>query len=276
MRLLSVAACMRDGHIWGDSASRPGIQVCRRCYMRRRDPWAGRLVLSAQEPCKSEVGATALRTIAVIARKGGVGKTTLALQLTIAAHLRGRLAVLADADFQRSASESMRGRGGRGPRHVETSAGSLANLQAQAVRLGVHYLIVDTPGGDGGGPVPCAALSDLVLLVARPNFLDIAAAVRMLGEVREVGRPALIVLNQAPPARAGQEHRTVAKAVEALRFTNLPLSPVVMHARTAYQTAVATGRSVEEMGPSAAAEETAALWSYLEGQLADEPQRALA
>jgi cellulose biosynthesis protein BcsQ len=43
-----------------------------------------------------------MRAIAVIARKGGSGKTTVAIHMAIVAHLRGRQALLADSDPQRS------------------------------------------------------------------------------------------------------------------------------------------------------------------------------
>ncbi len=45
----------------------------------------------------------------------------------------------------------------------------------------------------------------------------------------------------------------------------LPVVPIVLRARAAYQTTLASGRSVEELAPgSPAAEEVAGLWSYIE------------
>jgi len=214
-----------------------------------------------------------MRTIVVAARKGGSGKSTLTLQLALAAHLRGRNVVLADADPQRSASESMRARSGGGPRHVETMAANLPAIQAQAQSYAADYLFIDTPGGPGPEAGLAMALADLVLLAARPTFLDIAAAVRTFAEARTLGRPSLIVFTQAPPARNGQETQTVSKAMEALQFTNLPVSPQIIRARSVYQTSVALGRSVEELGVAAAADEIGALWAHVEALLADEPQR---
>ena len=54
------------------------------------------------------------------------------------------------------------------------------------------------------------------------------------------------------------------KAAEALRFTGMPLAPIGLRARTAFQQSVAHGRSVCEWEPgSAAAEEISRLWDLI-------------
>jgi len=271
MKLLGLSVCLTQGHIWGASMQRPGWQTCRRCMMRRPDPWLAQATDEPAAPVRPAREEGRLRTIVVAARKGGSGKTTLAMHLAIAAHLRGRNAVLADADPQRSVSEAMNGRAGDGPRRVEAGPLGLDAVRSEADATGADILVVDTPGGAGPALSQALGVADLALLVARPTFLDIAAAVRTFAEARSIGVPSLIVLNQAPPARAGQEHRAVAKAVEALRHTNLPVSDAIVRTRALFQTSVASGRSVEELGPSPAAAEIAAVWAAVEARLA-EPQ----
>lgn len=214
-----------------------------------------------------------MRTIAVATPKGGAGKTTLAVHLAIAGYLRDHTVILADADPQRSASDVLRMRVGPGPRRVETSGPKLFALKEAAARAGVDYLVIDTPGGPEHDVSQALMLSDVTVLVVRPSFLDIASAVRIIDLTRRLGRSAVIVLNQALCPRATLEPPSVQKAMEALRFTGLPVSPVVMRSRAAYQMAVATGRSAEELGPSAAADEIAALWRFLERPAAQEALR---
>ncbi|HEY3799752.1 MAG TPA: ParA family protein [Caulobacteraceae bacterium] len=208
-----------------------------------------------------------MRTIAVVSRKGGAGKTTLALHLAMAAHLRGLSTVLADADPQRSASEVLRGRIDAGPKRCETSGPKLFALKDSSQRFGADLLVIDTPAGPEPDLADAIALADLTLVVVRPTFIDLAAAVRTIESARRLGRAGEIVLNQAYPARGGRETATVRKAIEALRFTNMPVAPVVVRARAVLQTALAAGKSAEEFGPSAAAAEIAALWDHVAAQL---------
>jgi chromosome partitioning protein len=206
-----------------------------------------------------------MRTIAVIARKGGSGKTTVAVHMAIAAHLRGRQTLLADSDPQRSSSTVLRGRAGCGPAFCETSGLELLRVQAGAVRAGVEALVVDTPAGAEDELAHAIVLADLSLLVIRPTFLDFAAALRTAEVLRRLRKPGLIVLNQAPVSRAGAEPPLVKKAQEALRIMRLPVAPIILRARAAYQTALETGCSVEELGAAApAALEVADLWTYVE------------
>ena len=73
-----------------------------------------------------------MRSIAVIARKGGSGKTTVAVHLALAAHLRGLSTTVADTDPQGSTSEVLRVRAGPGPRLVASTGEGLRQVQAEA------------------------------------------------------------------------------------------------------------------------------------------------
>jgi chromosome partitioning protein len=206
-----------------------------------------------------------MRTIAVIARKGGSGKTTVAVHLAIAAYLRGKRTLLADSDPQRSSSTVLRGRETFGPSVRETSGPELFSLQAGAVRAGVEAFFIDTPAGAEDELAHAIVLADLSLLVIRPTFLDFAAAIRTAEVLRRLRKPGLIVLNQAPVPRAGAEPPLVKKAQEALRIMRLPVAPTILRARAAYQSALETGRSAEELtGAEQASQEVAELWAYVD------------
>ena len=205
-----------------------------------------------------------MRTIAVVARKGGAGKTTVAAHLALAAHLRGRKTMLADADPQGSSSEVMRGRVGDGPGCVEAPSRSLAALQMTSVKQAHEAMVIDTPGSFDEAVAQAVALSDLVLVVVRPTFLDLAAALQTAEVVRKLRKPHLVVLNQAPPARDGIEPPAVKKALEALQVMRLPVVPTVLRSRAIYQTALEAGRSAEESSDAAAAREVGELWAFIE------------
>jgi chromosome partitioning protein len=220
-----------------------------------------------------------MRTIAVIARKGGSGKTTVAVHMAIAAHLRGKRTLLADADPQCSSCTVLRGRRESGPDFVETCGVELCGLQMAAVRRELDALVIDTAAGAEDELAYAIVLADLCLLVIRPTFLDFAAAIRTADVLRRLRKPGVIVLNQAPMTRNGAEPPLVKKAHEALRLMRLPVAPTILRSRAAYQQALESGCSAEELGASPASQEVADLWAFVArltfGAAAAEPAERL-
>src|SRR5690606_9656856 len=110
-----------------------------------------------------------LRTIAVVALKGGSGKTTIATHLALAAHLRGLDTLVADTDPQRSTSEVLAARAGDGPHCIQSSGADLLSAKIAAGRLGKRLLIVDTAAGALEDAAEAVVLADFVVLVVRPT-----------------------------------------------------------------------------------------------------------
>lgn len=209
------------------------------------------------------VGGQIVKTIAVVSRKGGAGKTTVAVNLTLAARAAGIKAVLADADPLRSASEVLRERDEAAGLLFETSSAKLFALTQASRRSGAELLIIDTPAAPESDAAEAVRCADLCLAVSRPTYLDIAAAVRSVAIINRLGREGMIVLNQCPPARAGVEPPTVVKAFDALRFAGLPVALTPLRARVVYQTAFDQGRSVMEIeGADQAAQEVRDLFDH--------------
>jgi chromosome partitioning protein len=209
-----------------------------------------------------------MKTIVVTSRKGGVGKTTVAVNLALTAFAGGARVMLADIDPQRSATDALKARTRPGPALIETTAGKLFQLHMAAGREGVDLLVIDTPSTPEAEVALAMNLADLCLLVSRPNFLDVASVVRSSEAVRRLGRTGLVVLNQAPPSRKGIEPPAVLRAIEALRFGGLPLATVGLRSRAVYQAAIAHGVSAAEWDPaSTAAREMAGLWRDIQRRL---------
>jgi chromosome partitioning protein len=205
-----------------------------------------------------------MRTIAVIALKGGSGKTTVASHIALAAHLRGLKTLLADTDPQRSATEVLRARVGGGPTSVGAIGASLFAAQIAAVGSGMDTMVIDTAAGAAEDVAQAIVVADFSLLVVRPTLMDIAAAVRTVDVIRRLRKPAMVVVNQAPPARDGIEPPSVKRAMRALELLRLPVVPTLLRSRAIYQSALETGRSAEECYDVNAAREIAALWAFIE------------
>lgn len=204
-----------------------------------------------------------MKNIAVIARKGGSGKTTVAVNLALAAHRRGFAVELADTDPQGSSAEVLKVRKGEGPRVVQTTGAALYASRHEAEGE-VNLRVLDTPAAAEDSIAHAIALAQVSVLVVRPTFLDLAATLQTAQILRRLRRPGLILLNQAPVTRGGIEPPAVKRALDALRLMQLPVLPVILRSRAAYQTSLALGCSVEELGAGPAADEVAQLWTYLE------------
>ncbi|HEY9218038.1 MAG TPA: ParA family protein [Phenylobacterium sp.] len=204
-----------------------------------------------------------VRTVAVVALKGGSGKTTVATHLALAAYLRGLDALVVDIDPQHSAQDVLTAREGPGP-DCETAAGArVMSAQYDANAQGRDLLIVDTPAGGVEDASVSIVLADYVVMVVRPTLLDLAGLVRTLTLVRRLAKPATVVLNQAPVARESNESPLVKRILKGLEYMQAPLAPVILRSRAVYQTALEKGRSAEEMTDRVAAREIAALWDYI-------------
>ena len=216
-----------------------------------------------------------MRTISVIARKGGSGKSTIALQIALAAHLRGRRTLIANSDPQHSASAALEARLGGGPEVALTSGPQLYQLQWDAVRSGVEAMVIDTPAVVVEDILNAVVLADFCLLIVRPSYFDLVAAVQTLQIVRPLRKPVMALLCQAPAARNGIEPAAVRKAVQSLGAMRLLVVPAIIRARGIYQVAMERGLSAEETEDAAAAHEVADLWSYVE-RLAFSPRSSRA
>jgi chromosome partitioning protein len=214
-----------------------------------------------------------MRTIAVVARKGGSGKTTVAVHLAIAAQRAGHPTLVLDIDPQQSAAEVFKMRSEAGPTCVALPSSGLVKAKHDARAAGYRAVLIDTPAGTEEGMSTALVLSDLALLVVRPTFLDLAAAVHTADILKRLRKPTLVVLNQAPVARDGREPPAVRKAKEALRLMRLPVVPTILRARASYQQTIEEGRSAVETAPeSGGAAELGQIWSFLE-RFAFEPAR---
>jgi chromosome partitioning protein len=204
-----------------------------------------------------------VKTLSVLSCKGGTGKTTLALHLAVAAQAAGRGVLVADLDRQRSAVDWRRERDELRPNVEEAKPGSLFTLQQAAMRLGSDLMVIDTASSreeDSAYAVRCA---DLCLIVLRPNFLDLKAVVGSAQAVLNQNKAGVFVVNQAPSGSA-----MMSEVMQALRPYGLPVAPIRIRQRNAYQQGLGEGRTAQEIEPEGpAAEEMAALWYYVDSLL---------
>jgi chromosome partitioning protein len=194
-----------------------------------------------------------MKTLTVLSRKGGSGKTTVSVSLALAARQAGLKVVLADIDPLRSAAEVIRARPEASSLLFETNASKLFILQDACRQNGCDLLIVDTPTSPEPDILRAVNVADFCLAVARPTALDIAAIRQSTALVERAGCRGLVILNQCPSLRDGQEPALVRQALERLAFSRLPIAQSRLRSRAAYQHSFALSQGVTEWGPGSEA-----------------------
>jgi chromosome partitioning protein len=199
-----------------------------------------------------------MKTIAVLSRKGGAGKTTLCVHLAVAAENRGIVTAIMDLDPQASAAVWGDNRG-EAPDVVPAQAPRLAGLLSAAKAQGCKLALLDTAPHADGIAADAAALADAVVIPCRPSSFDLAAIGSTVRLAQAAGKPAYVVINAAPT-----QGRQAAETAEALTKAGVQVSPIVIHQRVALAWPIANGRTANEAEPSGkAAQEIAALLDWL-------------
>ncbi len=204
-----------------------------------------------------------MKSIVLLAQKGGSGKTTLAVHLAVVAEESGERVALVDTDQQGSALAWGQVREKDSPPMARATPADMERVMAAAQHDNISVVIVDTAPHAAPAATRTVAVADYILIPCRPTAFDLTAVSASAAIVKAAGKRAAFVLN-ACPARAPE----VQEAKDALAVHGLPVVPVTLGERRAYSRAVATGRAVTEFDSRGkAAEEIRNLWRWLKGEL---------
>jgi chromosome partitioning protein len=187
-----------------------------------------------------------MKTVALVAQKGGVGKTTIAVNLAVAAQAAGVRTALFDLDQQESAVMWSDRRAAEQP-HVEfLTERRLAEALRAADAQGFGLAIIDTPPAAGPHAYTAAQIADLVLIPCRPSLVDLDAIRRTAQLVKSAGIEAFVVFNAAAPGAT----TLLEDAGAIVQGVGLGVAPVVLRERSAYRAAWPVGKAVVEIEPA--------------------------
>jgi chromosome partitioning protein len=182
--------------------------------------------------------------------KGGVGKTTLAVNIAIARSVLGNDVLLIDGDEQKTAITFTELRsnllGNAGYTAVSLHG---AAIRTQARQLSPKYadIIIDVGGRDTGSLRAALTVTNTLLIPVQPRTFDIWAIDQIADLVREAREinpdmRAAIVLNAADTQ--GHDNQD---AAEALQSTDvIELLAITISRRKAFPNAASAGKAVIE------------------------------
>ena len=187
--------------------------------------------------------------IAVANQKGGVGKTTLAMNMAAGLTRQGSCIVV-DADPQRSAtmwielSDSLR----EFPARVVPAEDE---IKKQIIQLQTEfdYIVIDCPPEiKSDSTISAIEISQILLIPLLPSPMDLWASTRIEELIKRVQRvnptiSAFVVLNQIEPRSAMSRGMD-----DALQEINIPVLRHRLSRRASYRTAALEGCSVYDLG----------------------------
>ena len=201
-----------------------------------------------------------MKVVAVIAQKGGAGKTTLSLGLAVAATRVGLSAAVIDLDVQATAANWGDRRTAEAPVVISAQPARLPRMLEAAREQGADLVVIDTAPRAEQGALAAVQAADFVLIPCRPSIYDLETVRTTADVVRLAGDPpAVAVLNGVPPRGTRAE-----QAREVLAGLGVETCPIGIGTRAAIEHAAALGLTAQEYEPAGKASvEMAAVYEFM-------------
>jgi len=200
-----------------------------------------------------------MKVLAILSQKGGVGKTTLATCLAVAAEAEGKKSAIFDLDPQATASFWLDVRNNDVPAVISIQAVRLQAMLKAAEEAGTELAIIDGAAVARDVAFEAAQAADYVLIPTKTAVFDTMSMMHTIEIVRQQDKPFSIVLTFVPPV--GQE---TGDAISAANELNASICPVHIGNRKAFFRAQSEGKAVQEYEPNGkAAEEIEKLYNYM-------------
>ena len=189
---------------------------------------------------------------AIANTKGGVGKSTLAVNLAVLAATQGHRVLLVDADPQASSLQFLNARDASLPALTGIQLSQpIIHKQLRELAIPYEYVFIDVGGRDA--PVFRSALvaADTVLIPMVPSVFDAWAAEDVFNVIDELTTGRLVdtrvVLNQVTPTIIANE--ALQSLQSGLKERGIVLMVAVLRNRTAWPRAIGEGMGVGEWEP---------------------------
>jgi chromosome partitioning protein len=185
-----------------------------------------------------------MRVIALVSQKGGSGKTTVAVNLAVAAHEAGKTALVVDLDLQASATEWHNARSDKSLIVLPTHPAGLSRVIESAREQGADFVFIDTAAKTETDTVAAIEAADVALIPCRPSIVDLRAVQNTIRICRYREITPHVVLTQT------ETQGTVADEARAMLVQlGVNVLPETLGRRIAFSHSMIEGQGVSEFDP---------------------------
>jgi chromosome partitioning protein len=206
-----------------------------------------------------------MHIIAIGQQKGGVGKSSLAINLACQAVAGGKVAAVVDMDAEQGTTARWgKRRSEAEPLVIAADARTLGDALAKLRGAGAMWAFLDLPGRSA--PIATAGMraAEFVLIPCRPVDVDIEASITTVQGIVRSGKAYAYLMNIVPQGSAGRAK----KVLKALEDAGHPTCPVIIGQKADVPDAIAGGKGINEVsGKGAASKDFAELFAWLNEQV---------
>lgn len=193
-----------------------------------------------------------MNILAILNEKGGVGKSTVAANLSTALHRAGRKVILVDADPQASLRDWAEASAGQDLDLPQVVALDRPTMLSSVTGLKADWVVIDGPAKADAISASIIRVATTALIVVQPSALDIwasAATVKLIQQKIELGGKikAAFLVNRASSTNLSKQ--MVAGDWNEYGF---PLLKSNLVNRVSYAEAMASGQTVLDLADGAA------------------------
>ena len=204
-----------------------------------------------------------MKTLAVLSRKGGTGKTTLTVNLAVAAERAGHKVAIVDLDSQASASEWGDWREAETPEVISVHSARLPQALHKLKQQGVTLALLDTPPKIEDIALDAAKVADMAIIPCKLGAFDLKAIEKTI-LVGNMAKCSMRLVFNAVRARSSMLH----PAKRAVQVYEVNVAPCVIGDRVVFSHSVIEGLGVMEYEPKGKASiEIQALFRYISKEL---------
>lgn len=204
-----------------------------------------------------------MKVVALLAWKGGVGKSTLTINLAAAAIEDGHKVGIIDLDPQSSLSEWSDRRDAEQPFVSDAKPRAVAQIVEAGRGLGLDLMLIDTPPNATDEVEAALAVADAVAIPTGVALFDLKAVTRTVRAATQANKPTCVVLNRV----GNRSDREAARIRRELNHIGMPILRHVIHDLKVFPRSADAGQTAIEVEPEGkGALDVRAVWKHVSKQ----------